>query len=382
MGPRAEDEPLIGASRSRDARLPLRLVSDSAQIPEGIAPAVWQVFDSAVARASSAFADGSTASPGRIASEMAMLAEAVRQAASGQEPELGDPDPAVPLVRMLEFVRRWVIDDVRRAEALDADQVLRLLAALGEVQTLLDRASVTRATERLSGLDARELVVEVAHDMRSPLAAILFLVDTFRSGRSGPLSPLQERQLGLIYGAAFGLSQLASDLIDLARGGERLIDRQPIPFSLSELLQSVRDIVEPIAEEKGLTMVTIGPIEDGRLGYPAALNRVLLNLTTNALKYTSRGSVEVSARETMGTTVQISVRDTGSGIPEEVLSVLFQPFRKRRDSESHAFTRAGLGLAICRRLVRLMGSELEVTTGPNRGTQFHFQLDLPLAGRQ
>ena len=373
---------MTGAIRPYDATYPLRLVSDPASPSGAIAPAVWRMFDAAVEQAIAAFSDGSTASPGRVASAMAGVSEAVRDAASGAEPELGDADPAVPLVRMCELVRRRMIDAARRPGTLDAEHVLRLLTALGDVQTLLDRASDTHVGDRLAGLDARELVVEVAHDMRSPLSAILFLVDTFRSGRSGPLSALQERQLGLVYGAAFGLSQLASDLIDLARGGERLIDRQPIPFSMSELLQSVRDIIRPIAEEKGLAIVSSGLIEDGRLGYPAALNRVLLNLTTNALKFTGAGMVEISAREMTSTRVEIAVRDTGSGIPQEVLSALFQPFRKRRDSESLAFTRSGLGLSICRRLVRLMGSELQVSTGPNEGTRFYFEIDLPRADRR
>src|SRR5690606_22337651 len=86
--------------------------------------------------------------------------------------------------------------------------------------------------DRLSGPDGLELVVEVAHDMRSPLTSVLFLAETLQRGQSGPVSPVQERQLGLIYSAAFGLSAMASDVIELARGGDRLVDLEPIPFSV------------------------------------------------------------------------------------------------------------------------------------------------------
>ena len=87
-------------------------------------------------------------------------------------------------------------------------------------------------TDRLSAPDGLELVVEVAHDLRSPLTSILFLAETLQRGRSGPVNPVQERQLGLIYSAAFGLSSVASDVIELARGGDRLVDLDPIPFSV------------------------------------------------------------------------------------------------------------------------------------------------------
>ena len=150
--------------------------------------------------------------------------------------------------------------------------------------------------DRLSGPDGMELVVEVAHDLRSPLTSILFLAETLQRARSGPINAVQERQLGLIYSAAFGLSSLASDVIELARGGDRLVDLDPLPFSVADIFESVRDIVQPIAEEKGLQVRLQMPTDDFRVGYPVALSRVLLNLTTNALKFTADGYVEVRGR--------------------------------------------------------------------------------------
>ncbi len=233
-------------------------------------------------------------------------------------------------------------------------------------------------TQRLAGPDALDIMIEVAHDMRSPLGSILFLAERLRSMQSGPLTPVQERQIGLIYSAAFGLSALAGDVIELARGGEGVVHQRPVPFSVADVMQSVASIVQPIAEEKGLLVRLAAPPSDARVGQPVALNRVLLNLTTNALKFTASGVVDVVATQRSRTVVEFSVQDTGRGIPPEVMATLFDAFRRRDNTGPASFSSAGLGLAICRHLVSAMGGELGVTTS-DRGTRFAFEIDLPLA---
>ncbi|HEX7123773.1 MAG TPA: ATP-binding protein, partial [Gemmatimonadaceae bacterium] len=156
-----------------------------------------------------------------------------------------------------------------------------------------------------------------------------------------------------------------------------LVDQDPMPFSVSDVLQSILDILRPMAEEKRLTMRAVGPTGDVRVGHPSALNRVLLNLATNAIKFTNAGSVEVICRELDRTRIEFSVRDTGRGIPPHVLANLFEAFRQRQTPGDYAFSSAGLGLSICQKLVRAMGSELEVETELEKGTRFHFVLDLP-----
>jgi len=236
-----------------------------------------------------------------------------------------------------------------------------------------------RFQDRMTGPSGLDLIVEVAHDLRSPLTSILFLAETMLHGRSGPLTPLQERQLGLVYSAAFGLNAVASDVIELVRGGDRLVGRDKQPFSIAEVLESVRDIVLPIAEEKGLELRFDGPGNDHRHGHPGALNRILLNLTTNALKFTSEGYVEVKLADIDGDTVECSVRDTGRGIPAAAMPTLFEPFRRRQQPGDYAFSGSGLGLSICRKLVEAMGSELSVHTAQGEGTCFMFRMELPSA---
>lgn len=308
--------------------------------------------------------------------------QTARLLADLQDRLAGKPAADLPMAtplsrRLLGLIRRRflrLVDEQGAATGHPAG-VLPILGAIESLAEAIEPAWDQRFTDRLSGPDGLELVVEVAHDLRSPLTSILFLAETLQRGRSGPVTPLQERQLGLIYSAAFGLSSVASDVIELARGGDRLIDLEPVPFSVADVLESVRDIVLPIAEEKGLEVRVVAPPAASRIGYPVALSRVLLNLTTNALKFTDEGYVEVAAALGSGPQCEFSVRDTGRGIPQASLAMLFEPFRRRQKDRDYAFSGSGLGLSICRKLVEAMGGELEVATGP-AGTRFSFTLDL------
>jgi signal transduction histidine kinase len=298
----------------------------------------------------------------------------------------GDADACAVLPRsllartLLALLRTQLVAALDRVRApLDGRQVLRLFASLDTVARALEPDWSQHFADRLSGPDGLELVVEVAHDLRSPLTSILFLAETLQRGRSGPLTAVQERQLGLIYSAAFGLSSVASDVIELARGGDRLVDLDPIPFSVTDIFESVRDIVLPIAEEKGLVVNVLPPGADFRVGHPVALSRVLLNLTTNALKFTTEGAVEVRGLALPGDRVEFSVRDTGRGIPPQAMATLYEPFRRRQKPGEYAFSGSGLGLSICRKLVEAMHSTLNVETEAGVGTRFHFTLDLPRA---
>jgi signal transduction histidine kinase len=322
------------------------------------------------------------ASREEVARMLQLLREAVLSARTGAVPELSGI-PRSPLSRRLLGLLRGHLLQLAAAPGISADgqPLVELLLAFEGVGQQLEPNWDQRFTDRLTGPDGLELVVELAHDLRSPLTSILFLGETMKRGRSGPVTPLQERQLGLVYSAAFGLSSVASDVIELARGGDRLVDREPLPFSLQDIMESVRDIVHPIAEEKGLEIHVSAAERSSRLGHPVALSRILLNLTTNALKFTDQGRVEMSATEAGDTAVEFSVRDTGRGIPPQAMSMLFEPFRRRQKDRDYAFSGSGLGLSICRKLVEAMHGELKVETAPGEGTRFFFTLDLPLAAQ-
>src|SRR5882672_5816430 len=264
-------------------------------------------------------------------------------------------------------------EDVSESLVLLATAVQRELAA---VPAPID-APWAEVASYLSGPDGLELAVDVAHDLRSPLSSILFLAETLQLGQSGPVNALQARQLGLIYCAALGLSALTDDMIDVARGGGHLVESEPVPFSVTAVLESVRSIVRPIAEEKHLAVLLAPPANDQRLGHPIALSRVLLNLTTNALKFTDKGFVEIAARQRGSAQIEFGVRDSGKGIDRAIVKTLYQPLRRIVGRTGRRFSQTGLGLTMCRRLIQGMDAELHVETRRGGGTRFFFELCLP-----
>lgn len=320
-----------------------------------------------------------SAQPEEVARAAAALTEEIRAIVSGGTGAVTPLPPSALARRVLTLLRSRFLE-AGSVEGGPSPDLFRVLLAMEQVQERLAPTWDQRFSDRLSGPDGLELVVEVAHDLRSPLTSILFLAETLLRGRSGPVTALQERQLGLIYSAAFGLSSVASDVVELVRGRDRMADLEPMPFSVSDIFESVRDIVRPIAEEKGLEVRLTHPERPFRVGHPVALNRVLLNLVTNALKFTDEGSVELSAVAMDGDLVEFSVRDTGRGIPPQAMALLFEPFRRRQRDGEYAFSGSGLGLSICRKFVEAMGSRLEVSTSLGAGTRFAFQLRLPGTG--
>jgi signal transduction histidine kinase len=133
-----------------------------------------------------------------------------------------------------------------------------------------------------------------------------------------------------------------------------------------------------MAEEKNVELVFVHPAADTRMGTPTALNRILLNLTTNAIKFSGPGVVTVSAVDVGESAVEFSVQDSGREIPAQVMKQIFRPFRKSDSRRTRTFSSTGLGLSICHKLVLAMGSELQISTTPNQGTRFYFRVVLPV----
>lgn len=282
--------------------------------------------------------------------------------------------------RLLELLRSEVVEGWHDFTASDGD-LLPLLVAMERVRVTIQPNWAQTFAQQLSGSDGLALLMDVAHDLRSPLTSILVLAETLQRGQSGPVNDVQRRQLGLIYTAALGLSSVASDIIEFTQGGDQLVDQEPAAFSVTAMLEAVRDIVRPIAEEKHLTIRLLAPTHDQRIGHPVALSRVLLNLTTNALKFTDEGYVEIVAQEVGGegsSRLEFAVRDSGRGIPPEKVTTLFQPLRKEMGRRGQLFSQTGLGLTICRKLATAMKSELKVESRIGWGTRFFFELDLPI----
>jgi signal transduction histidine kinase len=278
----------------------------------------------------------------------------------------------------VDRLRSHLLRELVACEQLDAREIVRVLALLEELSEAWKQTDRGKFMARLTGSEGASAVVAIAHDIRSPLSSILILVESLRRGRGAVTNPIHERQLGLIYGATQGLATLASDLIDAARG-EELVDEDARPFSLADTMHSVGAIVQPIAEEKGLQLHIENSTSAARTGHAAPLHRVLLNLTSNALRYTDLGSVTLGCREASSGRVAFWVQDTGRGLPPRVQQTLFDAFRP--EQVSLRFSSAGLGFATVRALLAAMGSKLAVETREHRGTRLSFELELPVSPR-
>jgi len=250
--------------------------------------------------------------------------------------------------------------------------------------TTLAIATHTRAVPRVPARhrapsEEIDLVVQLAHDIRSPLSGILMLTESLQSGTGGPLTASQTRLLELIRGAALSLCVSASDVVEMAMDGKGLGNERPEEFSVTEVLRAVRDMASPLAAGKSLDLRIGVPSIDQRRGRSRSITRVLLNLTTNALKCTERGTVEISATEVPGNRDRIvfSVRDSGPGLEAAMLLSLDAPRRAGNGSQRKSLTSAGLGLSICRSLMEQMGSTLHFETSATEGTRFYFEVHAP-----
>ncbi len=368
------------ATQSRECELAFPSLSSlPARATGPLAGVSCRVLSEAARRVAARTRDEADAGADReiVAAVLAAIALAVDRGQACYVAELAPRASPALTLRLLDLLRAEVIRGFQEAPALAASsQILRTLGALEQVREAIQPDIACQLAAHLAEPKGLDLLVEIAHDLRSPLTSILFLSETLQCGQSGKVNETQHRQLGLIYSAALGLSSLVSDAIELVHSGDRLVDDLPTPFSVTQTLEAVRDMVRPMAEEKGLSVRILPPAGDHRLGYPVAVGRVLLNLTCNALKFTEQGFVEVVAQARAGSLVELSVRDTGNGIDPQALTRLYQPFRRTAGGRGVTFSGTGLGLSICRKLIKAMGSRLEVETRPGWGTRFYFELDL------
>jgi len=324
-------------------------------------------------------------SPLPLDSVLTRLARRVDQATKStrvKEKQIdGGQDTASALIEMrllgalrVSLLRQWR----RRQKGVDQARVLSLLSSIEQLTGEAVEREAEGSEAETAEAEAFRLVAHVAHDLRSPLTSILFLSEALRNGQSGYLSEVQRHQIGLIYSAALGLTGVTNDLMTLAQQQACGFSEDEVAFSVPETFDAVREMVAPMAEVKGINVRFAVHCFGHRVGHPGPLGRVLLNLTTNALKFTDEGgTVEVLADSTARDMVEVSVQDTGRGITPERLAELFRPFQKSSGSERDFFASSGLGLTIVRRLLEQMNSELTIDTEVGRGTRFSFVLRLP-----
>lgn len=252
---------------------------------------------------------------------------------------------------------------------------------LEEVNQQLNEANreLNEANTKLRELSEmkEEFLALTTHDLRSPLTVISGVISFFTSGRLGELSPEQQNMVSMMERNAQILIELVNDLLDASKleSGTMRLDLTSV--DLRALVDELRETMEPLAREKSITLVealpaTLPPIEADR----PKLRRVVVNLLSNALKFTPKGGrVELSA-EPLDKQMRINITDTGVGIAAEDVERLFDKYEQTRSRATRGEKGTGLGLYITKQLVDLHGGEIKVTSEPGKGSTFSFTLPI------
>jgi signal transduction histidine kinase len=296
-----------------------------------------------------------------------------------------------------EAARRRVAE-LRRFMATDEDDsaveelarqnrdLVQILAELEENRERLERANrqLEESNRELNEANAKlrelselkeEFLALTTHDLRSPLTVISGVINFFTSGRLGDLTPEQKNMVSMMERNTQNLIELVNDLLDASKleSGTMRLDFASI--ELGGLIAELREQMLPMAREKEIALEAALPDDLPPLRADRAkLRRVLVNLLSNALKFTPRGGrIEVGAARD-GELVRVSVADTGVGIPPEDLARLFDKYEQARSRATRSEKGTGLGLYITRQLVELHGGRINVESEVGHGSTFSFTI--------
>jgi len=249
----------------------------------------------------------------------------------------------------------------QRVEVQSRDEVGELARAFNAMADGLARIEQLR----------RNMVTDVAHELRTPLSNIRGYLEALRDGLTRPSPAL----IDSLYEEAMLLSRLVDDLqeLALAEAGQLKLVRQPV--ALAEIVKKVVNIVQPQATAKGLTVRADLPADLPPVNAdPERVGQVLRNLLNNAVTYTPPGGEIVVVARAVGSEVEVSVRDTGVGIAPEHLPYVFERFYRADKSRARATGGTGLGLAVVKQWVEAHGGRVWVESEVGKGTTFTFTL--------
>ena len=225
-----------------------------------------------------------------------------------------------------------------------------------------------KAAEQASAAKAKFLSM-MSHDLRTPLQAISGYADVLALEIDGPINDAQREDVAAIKSASQEMMRLMNDILSFAQLESGRVEVRIAPVAIHEAIDRAESLVRPRIHERGLTFQRDDCAENLAIAADAdRLQQMLLNLLTNAIKFTAPGGKIAVACEAIPPNVRIHVRDTGMGIPADRLGDIFEPFVQIHGDASAQGV--GLGLAISRDLARAMGGDLTVASEVDRGSTF------------
>ncbi len=275
----------------------------------------------------------------------------------------------------------WVFQRFTQSEfAILMGTVLAIVFSTNTFQSL-DKLQKSVARTKRAEEAKSEFLATMSHELRTPLNGILGLAEALSASN---LSPRERALAETIRRSGESLLVIIGDLLDLSKIEAGRLELEERPFSLPDLLRHIQDNWMQAAAAKKITLRTkiYSDVPEGVLGDDHRIGQILQNLVSNAIKFTERGSVEISlSAEGDGESRRFifCVRDTGPGIKPEVQGGIFEPFKQEDSGITRRFGGTGLGLPISRLLAELMGGELVLESSSDQGSVFRFSLPLPTA---
>jgi len=224
-----------------------------------------------------------------------------------------------------------------------------------------------------------EFIANMSHEIRTPMNSIVGFSELALEGETDPKT---RTYLERIIENSQWLLQIINDILDISKIEADRLELELVPFDPSELFVQCQTNVAPKAIEKGLELVFyIEPFTDSKLlvGDPVRLRQILINIVSNAIKFTDTGIVKIIASVTNETenskTIYFEIRDTGIGMSSEQINRIFEPFVQADSGITRKYGGTGLGLSIVNNLLGIMGGELHIESEPGKGSVFSFTLD-------